>query len=183
MTHLKEMQPLSKMKINWCRSGSSCWVNCGGAALLLRAVVELGTRKLLFAQVLGDMMEAGAVLLLLLLGALCTTSDATFYGNSINFMAQKGNKNGTFMVGRTIFLFHNLLKEIKPKHKQLVQLQSFPLYKCQNVIFSLAFVPAWQIYWQRRSLWCGLTMQDPRLVALQVQMRRKILNGSLNNLN
>ncbi|TWW67595.1 uncharacterized protein LOC130514772 [Takifugu flavidus] len=46
------------------------------------------------------MMEAGAVLLLLLLqlGTLCVTSDANFYGNSVNFMAQKRNKDGTFML-------------------------------------------------------------------------------------
>lgn len=70
----------------------------------------------MFVQILGNMMEAGAVLLLLLLqlGTLCVTSDANFYGNSVNFMAQKRNKDGTFTVGRAIFLFHNLLKEIKP---------------------------------------------------------------------
>lgn len=90
--------------------------------LILRPVVKLGARKLLFVQILGNMMEAGAVLLLLLLqlGTLFVTSDANFYGNSVNFMAQKRNKNGTFMVGRAIFLFHNLLKEIKLINKQLV---------------------------------------------------------------
>lgn len=78
--------------------------------------------NLLFVRILGNMMEAGAVLLLLLLqlGTLCVTSDTNFYGNSVNFMAQKRNKDGTFTVGIAIFLFHNLLKEIKPINKQLV---------------------------------------------------------------
>lgn len=66
-------------------------------------------------------MDGGAVLLLLLVTP-CVTSDANFYGNSVSFTAQKRNKDGTFTVGRTSFLFSNRLKENNPIHKQLVSL-------------------------------------------------------------
>lgn len=47
-------------------------------------------------------METRALLLLL---ALCVSSDANFYGNSVSFMAPKRNRNGTFTVGRSMFVF------------------------------------------------------------------------------
>lgn len=53
-------------------------------------------------------MEATVLLLLV---TLCLTSGASFYGNSISFTAPKWNKNGTFTVGRTMFVFYNLLQQ------------------------------------------------------------------------
>lgn len=47
---------------------------------------------------LGCTMEAAVVVLL---AALCSTADASFYGNSLSLTAPRRNHNGTFTVGRT----------------------------------------------------------------------------------
>lgn len=47
---------------------------------------------------LGSTMEAAVVVLL---AALCSTADASFYGNSLSLTAPRRNQNGTFTVGRT----------------------------------------------------------------------------------
>lgn len=49
-------------------------------------------------------MEAALLALLLTLGV--AASDANFYGSSISFAAPKWNKNGTFTVGGTTFLWY-----------------------------------------------------------------------------
>lgn len=96
MTHLKE----HKLMQIWFFLLGELWLS--SLPYSQTCCWELGAGKLLFVLILGNMMEAGAVLLLLLLqlGTLCVTSDANFYGNSVNFMAQKRNKDGTFKVGR-----------------------------------------------------------------------------------
>lgn len=56
-----------------------------------------------------DIMEAGAVLLLLL-ASLGFTATQDFYGDSVSFMPPQKNKDGTFKV-RDFYIYHVLFQQ------------------------------------------------------------------------
>lgn len=91
-------------------------MNLGRASLFSGLWLKLGVGQLWLGQILRDAMEAAALLLLL---ALCVTSDANFYGNSITITAPKRNKNGTLTVGRTKFLFYYRFQQTHKQAKRI----------------------------------------------------------------